>query len=1106
MNARFWLPAIGMALLCACAKQPVVPNGTQILDEELTLSRPVDKPFDTATRELAVGDGSILVAFIDENLTDVKLNIATVVADKYSPKPVEVENNLLGSGMELAMFEVPEEARVRVTVTGARNAVQPGKVRLRVRQYSASAMQDPKFASQLRAFKAWTLGTASSIRVDEVKKTGLLEMQSAIHGFDSPQGDATLSAHAHLIRARMLYAFRIDWREARDEAQRARAAFAKLPTQDALYEARAKLAEALALVEMSNDQELKDPGPEQAKKLAREMFEQLSAPTSVLGQIERARAVSALGALDLTLMLINDSTKHFEQARQMYAAAGYTAGELEERCNLAQVLVEQGKFADAALLFDAMLPQIDKIARPEVQVKAYLTAARAYTFSGRTDEGAELMLKSLPIAQENQLHQQEGTALQGLSYAYQLRGDLLQASAFSNESLKIARNQNDVMEYVMGLVSAGVAARANGDLDKAFELHREAVRLAPNPVAQVRTRLDLGVDYYRIEDLPNAIAQFRDSLAVDLHDPMSHVYSDSKLGLAMFILEYDKSTSADLKEAGKLIAESMETAVKVRAPFYVIYATRVQAQLDARLGKTEAARAGFERVFKLGQAYRQRSASSEARSNILVDEQRAFRGYLDVVFASAAKRGPGVFAAAAPAEVAGMRWLEQTRFENFGALRVASADAQTIAQEDKLLTEMAQKSLRIEALLKSGLSTEQAAELQALQVDMARLHFELDILRTSAAARITSVTSTSTKAAGTRAWRPLEAGSAQVSYALSEKHVYALVRSESGTSVTVLAPSRKDLEKQLIEFAKLDAQTSSRQIETALEQISAVLLPAGLLPANTSAVEIVAEGRIASVPFPALRSPTDSNRRLAETHVVAMVTSLLDVDPLPPLRHARPFRFVALASGSGTYRAAALDPTPRLQAATKEIRVAADLFTARDQSAKVRLLMGADGTSSTLRGIWSSGADVVHFATHALADLRQPIASLLVLPAMDANGKATYLTAGQVQGWRGDVELVFLSACESAIGPPQYASGMPGLQRAFLRAGARGVIATLAPIEDVFAQEFAADFYARYTSGMPASRALSETQRAWLAPKPGLSADEQLRRRVTALSHAYFTG
>jgi CHAT domain-containing protein len=81
---------------------------------------------------------------------------------------------------------------------------------------------------------------------------------------------------------------------------------------------------------------------------------------------------------------------------------------------------------------------------------------------------------------------------------------------------------------------------------------------------------------------------------------------------------------------------------------------------------------------------------------------------------------------------------------------------------------------------------------------------------------------------------------------------------------------------------------------------------------------------------------------------------------------------------------------------------------------------------------------------------------------------------------------------------------MPGLQRAFLRAGARGVIATLWPIEDVMAQEFSADFYRRYTRGEPAAQALGETQRAWLTPKPGISDADQARRRITALAHGFY--
>jgi CHAT domain-containing protein len=285
-----------------------------------------------------------------------------------------------------------------------------------------------------------------------------------------------------------------------------------------------------------------------------------------------------------------------------------------------------------------------------------------------------------------------------------------------------------------------------------------------------------------------------------------------------------------------------------------------------------------------------------------------------------------------------------------------------------------------------------------------------------------------------------------------------------------------------------------------------VLLPAGLVPTDSNALDIVAEGRIASVPFAGLMSPVDARRRVVETHALTVITSMYALGEPPEAAQARPFKLVALASGSGKLRAARpVDSAPRLQAATAEIRAIADLFRARDGGARIKLFAGASGDAGTLRTLWSSGADVVHFATHALADLRQPLASLLVLPARDAGGSQAYLTAGQVQEWRGDVGLVFLSACESAIGPPRFAGGMPGLQSAFLRAGAHGVIATLWPIEDVLARDFTADFYQRFTGGESAVQALRSTQRAWLAPDGSRPETDLRRRRITALAHGYYT-
>ena len=1100
-RGRMGVAALCAAWLVACEQHNALPDGTVVLDESVSLSRQATS--DIATRTLTVRNDSIVVAFADEQLTDVRLKLSAIDADGKALKAFEVENHLVGSGTEVAALAVPEDAKVTVTLTSRPDATAPGTVPLRVRLYTAAARSQALFAAQLGAFEAWRDATDSAMRPDSFEMTGLANMNRAIASLESEHGDSTLAAEARLVKARLLHFYKLDLRESRAEAQRAAGAFASLPKPDAVNAARARYVESLALIGMADDDNSVDPTPAEGRKLAAAALEALSAPESTLGLIERARALGTLGHLDRVTMRAKEATAEFEQARSLYQSAGWSSGEREMRFSLAMVLVDMARFGDAAAAFEPLLAEIDALGDPEFRVEAYLKAVRAQSNTDRLDEGLSLLLKALPMAREYQLRAHEATALQGIGRIYQSRGDFQQASALYDELVKITRTLKNSTDYAIALHTAAMVARNNGDMDLAFKLASESLRVSTAPIARARNYIELALYYRQTEDFPAAIAVCRTGLAVDLGDPRHHAHTDGKMQLALALTEQENMTPKDGAEAESLIAEAIEISVAMKDRYREIQTRNAQARIKLRLGKTREALAGFSKTLELAQEYRSRSSSTEVRASMLRDEQIAFRGLLDIRLADVARRPAGELRSASPAALAAFMELERARQRSFGGLRVGAFDAPTAAKVDDLMQQMGQKSLRIAALLDTKLDAAGATELQSLQLDMSRLHAELDGLRTSAAANQAQVAMKLPPAHQT--WRELGPGAVHVSYALGEKHVYVLVRSRLGTRITRLEPTGKALELQLAELSKLDVRSASRQIDVALETVSAMLLPAGLLPADSSSVAIVAEGRIASVPFPALRSPTDPKRRLVETHEVAMVTTLLDVDQAPRPEGSRPFRLVALASGSGTYRsAAAADPTPRLNAARKEIGVAAGLFAAQDPRAKIKLFTGSDGNAAALRDIWASGADVVHFATHALADLRQPIASLLVLPATDANGKATYLTAGQVQAWRGDAELVFLSACESAIGPPQYAAGMPGLQRAFLRAGARGVIATLAPVEDVLAQQFSEDFYSRYTQGMPAVRALSETQRAWLIPKPGASEADQLRRRITALSHAYF--
>src|SRR5689334_10403092 len=128
MKSRIGVPVLGILMLTACAPHSSKPDGAVELDEVVQLAR--HEAVDVATRETFVDDG-VLVAIVDEGLTDVRLNLSAVGRHAASVKPVEVENMLAGAGTEIAALEVPEGTRVVITLTGPQNAIRPGAVKLR---------------------------------------------------------------------------------------------------------------------------------------------------------------------------------------------------------------------------------------------------------------------------------------------------------------------------------------------------------------------------------------------------------------------------------------------------------------------------------------------------------------------------------------------------------------------------------------------------------------------------------------------------------------------------------------------------------------------------------------------------------------------------------------------------------------------------------------------------------------------------------------------------------------------------------------------------------------------------------------------------------------
>ncbi len=141
-------------------------------------------------------------------------------------------------------------------------------------------------------------------------------------------------------------------------------------------------------------------------------------------------------------------------------------------------------------------------------------------------------------------------------------------------------------------------------------------------------------------------------------------------------------------------------------------------------------------------------------------------------------------------------------------------------------------------------------------------------------------------------------------------------------------------------------------------------------------------------------------------------------------------------------------------------------------------------TPELLRSPALRGVDVLHLATHAVADPAHPERSGLALSLVGADGapRAGWLRLADLYGLSLDADLVVLSACDTAVGSDLRGEGVAALARGFFYAGARRVVASLWPVRDDATAELMRRFYAGLLrERLPPAAALRAAQRALAA-------------------------
>ncbi len=263
--------------------------------------------------------------------------------------------------------------------------------------------------------------------------------------------------------------------------------------------------------------------------------------------------------------------------------------------------------------------------------------------------------------------------------------------------------------------------------------------------------------------------------------------------------------------------------------------------------------------------------------------------------------------------------------------------------------------------------------------------------------------------------------------------------------------------RQLREYLQQPAHNRfMRPARRLYEALIAPLLPT-LTRWGTTTLVVVPDGQLRTVPFAALY---DGERFLVERFALVTSPGLTLIDPSPVRRTQGEMLVLGLAEGVQGF-----PPLPAVVEETDEVR----------RLARGQRLLDAEytlgGVSSELQ---RTPVRALHFATHGQFGGEAQENFLLAYDGRLDMPHLEGLIAGQ------SVDLLTLSACQTALGDDRAALGLAGLA---VKAGARSVVATLWTVNDGASAHAMEGFYRRLYADptLPVAAALAQTQRAMIA-------------------------
>lgn len=756
---------------------------------------------------------------------------------------------------------------------------------------------------------------------------------------------------------------------------------------------------------------------------------------------------------------------------------GHPFLETEALSNLGHYLLQRGDLAEAADLFH----QAHDVAAREKDHQARAIAlgllGRLHMESGAYQEALDALSEAIAVHRERADRVYLSSRLVSIAEVYYELGDLAAAADAAQEAIDgsaaLGRPTALVALRTRGLVRLEQGATAEGlrDLRRAADLARKyTVSYLPGALNR------LGRAEFQLGRLADSRRHHQEALRASEQTGRPAERGEALLGLCAV-----DERAGRLEAAEKSCAEALELLTRIgldRGRVAALYRSALVARRQARL---DAARGALENALELIDARRYRLRRVDLRETYVAGLREIEDEYVDLLVALAEREPGGRW------ESAAFEASEQRRARSLRELLLSSpqavtegADAELLGQDRLLRGRLGQVLMR-QVGLASGSSLD--ADKIAREVnDLTAAVEDVSSRIRAASPRYAAVTqprpTTLREVQGT----VLDRSSTMLFYALGERRSHLWVVSPTGLKRYGLP--RRDVFEAAV--ARIHRAVSRRaDAASALATLGRTLLRPALADLQDKRLLVVADGALLYLPFAALPDPRgggplirrnevvhlpsagavlalrDATRGETTRTVAVLADPVFSVDDLRVASGARKPGATPAPLTRGSLARALTDVGQqqlwRLQGTRREADAIRRLVPAADS----RFAFDFEASRATALAPEIGSYRFLHFATHGFINSARPELSGLVLSLVDAQGRPQegLLTSLDTFNLKLSADVVVLSGCRTALGKQVQGEGIVGLMRGFMYAGARGVLASLWPVDDRATASLMGTFY-----------------------------------------------